>query len=58
MQLRIEDDEGKIETFKIPNSYLVPDGDARLLSPQHWAKHMTKPQRPPPGVAPEQTFHN
>jgi len=58
MKLSIEDDNGTVETFLIPHSYYVPDGDARLLSPQHWAKHMKKSQKPPPGVAPEQTFHD
>ena len=33
-----EDDNGVIHTFRIPNSYYVPDGKCRLLSPQHWAK--------------------
>ena len=32
------DDEGRIHKFRIPNSYYVPDGHVRLLSPQHWAK--------------------
>ena len=32
------DDEGKVHKFTIPNSYYVPDGKTRLLSPQHWAK--------------------
>ena len=32
------DDEGKQYKFKIPQSYYVPDGGCRLLSPQHWAK--------------------
>ena len=58
MKLPIEDDNGKVETFMIPHSYYVPDGDARLLSPQHWAKVMKSTQRPPKGVAPEQTFHD
>ena len=35
---RWEDDEGKIHKFTIPNLYYVPDGNVRLLSPQHWAK--------------------
>ena len=35
MRLSTEDDNGKVETFMIPQSYYVPDGDARLLSPQH-----------------------
>ena len=33
-----EDDEGKVHKHVIPNSYYVPDGRVRLLSPQHWAK--------------------
>lgn len=39
------DDEGKLHTFRIPNSYYVPNGEVKLLSPQHWAKEMkdTKP---------------
>ena len=32
------DDEGKEFKFLIPNSYFVPSGGVRLLSPQHWAK--------------------
>jgi hypothetical protein len=32
------DDEGISHKFNIPNSYYVPDGGVRLLSPQHWAK--------------------
>ena len=33
-----EDDQGKIHTMVIPNSYYVPEGKVRLLSPQHWAQ--------------------
>lgn len=33
-----EDDDGKIHSFRIPDSYYVPDGKCRLLSPQHWAR--------------------
>ena len=32
------DDQGKLHKFKIPHSYYVPDAEARLLSPQHWAQ--------------------
>ena len=32
------DDEGKKHRFIIPNSYYVPSGSVRLLSPQHWAQ--------------------
>lgn len=32
------DDDGKVHKFLIPNSYYVPHGKVRLLSPQHWAQ--------------------
>ena len=32
------DDNGKEHKFLIPNSYYVPHGGVRLLSPQHWAQ--------------------
>ena len=32
------DNNGQVFWFKIPNSYYVPSGGCRLLSPQHWAK--------------------
>ena len=32
------DDLGQRHKFRIPRSYYVPDGNVRLLSPQHWAK--------------------
>ena len=38
LKWKIEDDDGKIHTFRIPNLYYVPDGGFRLLSPQHWDK--------------------
>ena len=34
----VEDDLGKIHKFVIPNSYYIPEGGVRLLSPQHWAQ--------------------
>ena len=34
----IEDDDGVVHKHLIPNSYYVPDGRVKLLSPQHWAK--------------------
>ena len=37
------DDNGKTHGFKIPNSYYVPEGACRLLSPQHWAKTQRDP---------------
>ena len=35
---KIPDDEGVWHKFKIQESYYAPDGEVRLLSPQHWAK--------------------
>lgn len=35
---KLEDDRGMVHTFLIPNSYYVPQGGMRLLSPQHWAR--------------------
>ena len=35
---RFCDDEGQVHRFKIPDSYYIPRGKCRLLSPQHWAK--------------------
>ena len=35
---RWQDDDGGIHEFRIPNSYYVPDGGVRLMSPQHWAQ--------------------
>ena len=32
------DNNGHLHRFRIPNSYYVPGGGCRLLSPQHWAK--------------------
>ena len=39
------DDYGKIHSFKIPNSYYIPEGGVRLLSPQHWAQEQRKSNR-------------
>ena len=36
------DDLGKAYEFRIPNSYYVPEGGVRLLSPQHWAQEQRK----------------
>jgi hypothetical protein len=41
LQWEWEDDKGTIHTFLIPNSYFVPDGKVRLLSPQHWSQTQT-----------------
>ena len=37
-----EDDEGATHRFLIPNSFYVPSGQVRLLSPQHWAQSQRK----------------
>jgi hypothetical protein len=34
----IEDDEGKVHTIRLPNSYYAPTAPSRLLSPQHWSQ--------------------
>ena len=39
------DDLGRVHKFKIPNSYYVPEGGVRLLSPQHWAQEQRKSNR-------------
>jgi len=38
LRWRINDDYGNPTTFLIPNSYYIPQGKARLLSPQHLAQ--------------------
>ena len=35
---KVEDDDGRVHTFDIPNSLYVPDLPICLLCPQHWAK--------------------
>ncbi len=45
LQWRWLDDDGREHTHRIPNSYYVPDGGHRLLSPQHWAQTCPKEQR-------------
>ena len=46
---RWQDDNGQVHKFTIPNSYYVPEGKVRLLSPQHWAKSM-KDNKPSEGT--------
>ena len=46
---KVEDDSGKVHTFRIPNSYYVPDGGVRLFSPQHWA-NTQKDRKPTQGT--------
>jgi hypothetical protein len=37
---QILDDQGSIRELIIPNSFWVPGGNSRLLSPQHWAQEV------------------
>ena len=37
LQWSLEDDNGRVHKFHIPNSLYIPDGNMRLLLPQHWA---------------------
>ena len=46
---KVEDDSGKVHTFRIPNSYYVTDGGVRLFSPQHLAKTQ-KDRKPTQGT--------
>ena len=51
------DDDGQKHTFRIPNSYYVPHGSVRLLSPQHWAQTQSKGRMN--GTSPaSRTYHN
>ena len=43
---KVEGDSGKVHTFRIPNSYYVPDGGVRIFSHQHWAKPQRIRNRP------------
>jgi len=38
LKWRWTDDDGMVHKFVIPNSFYVPQGKVRLLSPQHWAQ--------------------
>jgi hypothetical protein len=37
---KIYDNDGRLHNIDIPNSYYVPGGSTRLLSPQHWAQQV------------------
>ena len=58
IQWKWEDDTGKIHQFKIPNSYYVPTGGMRLLSPQHWAQAQIKQRKSRPNGIGCHTYHN
>jgi transposase InsO family protein len=55
------DDKGQEHKFLIPKSYYVPDGNVRLLSPQHWGQAINaakkKDKQPLSGTGSE-TVHN
>jgi hypothetical protein len=36
------DDQGQQRTIIIPNSFYVPSGHTRLLSPQHWSQEAVR----------------
>jgi hypothetical protein len=38
VEWKIPDDNGKIHTFRLPNTYYSSTVETRLLSPQHWAQ--------------------
>ena len=46
---KVEDDSGKVHTFRVPKSYYVLDGGVRLFSPQQWAKTQ-KDRKPTQGT--------
>jgi hypothetical protein len=37
-KIQVEDDQGTIHTFRLPNSYYIQGIKERLFSPQHWAQ--------------------
>jgi hypothetical protein len=49
---KIADNNGVVQTLTIPNSFFVPTGTVRLLSPQHLAQEMDDnfPSQMEPGV--------
>ena len=42
MRVKVEDDYGCYDVWRIPGSYYIPEGDMRLMSPQHWAQQRIK----------------
>jgi hypothetical protein len=47
---KIYDDDGRIHDIIIPNSYYVPTGKSRLLSPQHWSQKVNDHHPHPKGT--------
>ena len=38
MKFGMTDDEGRLHTFEVPNSIYDPQGQHKLLCPQHWSR--------------------
>ena len=38
MKFSMTDDEGRLHTFEVPNSIYDPQGQHKLLCPQHWSR--------------------
>ena len=55
---RIQDDEGRTHMVLIPNSFLVPQGSSRLLSPQHWSKEAYRQGDESPDTTHSVQYHN
>jgi len=50
-----DDDQGQTHKMVIPNGYYVPEGNVRLLSPQHWAQTRKKNSEKRHGAGSETT---
>jgi len=57
VEWRIEDDQGRVHAFRIPDTYLNVESPYRLLSPQHWAQTQ-KDHLPNPRGTWCGTYHN
>ncbi len=57
-KLKLEDDNGKMQEIKIPNSLFVPDLKRCLLLPQHWMQEVRDNYPMPKGTQVEQDDEN
>jgi len=57
VEWKIEDDDGRTHTIRIPGSLYVPDATSRLLSPQHWSQ-VAKDRTPNPRGTWSGTYHD
>ena len=55
LQWTILDRHGRTHTFTLPNSYYIPEGGIKLLSPQHWAQQLMKQRKRTAATAPRVT---